>query len=478
MSTSEQRHVHGFKMPTSYAILAVMLIALACITIVASAFGAKGVTAATLPMIVMAPAKGFADAVPVCFFVMMLGGFLGVVTKTGALDAGISTLVHKLKGRELALIPILMTLFSIGGTSFGMGEETVPFYFLLAATMYAAGFDAMVGAAMVLLGAGCGVLGSTINPFATGAAIDALNSVGIEANQGIIIVEGIVLWIVSLAIAIFFVMRYAKRVQADPGRSVLSAAERSAQQREFGERADTAPVALLSGRQKAVLLVFACSFIIMMMGVIPWETTFGITVFNGWSGFLTGLPFGQWYFDETTSVFILAAIITGFVGGLNQREFVDSFVQGVGDIMGVVIVIALARSVTVLMSETGFDQFILISAANALQGVSAVVFAPLSYLLYLILSFLVPSSSGLATLSMPIMGSLAAELGFSPENMIMIFTAGNGLVNLFTPTCGFIMGGLAITHIEYGTWLKFAGKIIASIALFSVVFLTAAMLVL
>mgnify|MGYP000763575745 CR=1 FL=1 len=474
-----KKNARKVKMPTSFAILGILLIVMAILTVVVSAAGGEGVEGASLADVVMSPILGFTDAVPVCLFVMILGGFLGVVTKTGALDAGIVALVRSLKGNELLIIPILMFIFSLGGTAYGMGEETVPFYFLLAATMLAAGYDVVVGAAIVLLGAGCGTLGSTINPFAVGAAVDSLSGTGIEVNQAIIIGEGAVLWLVSLTIAIVCVMRYAKKVKRDKGSTFLSLQEQQAVLEEFGKpenAADAGPNATLSGRQKGVLILFAVSFIIMILGVIPWGS-FGIGGFE-WSAFLTGLPFGEWYFGEATSVFILTALACGVVGALSQREFVDAFVQGVGDIMSVVLIIAFARAITVLMGETGFDQFILVNAARGLEGVSAVVFAPLSYLLYLVMSFLVPSSSGLATLSVPIMGPLAFQLGFSVETMIMIFTAGNGLVNLFTPTCGFIMGGLAISKIEYGTWLKFAAKPIALIAVFSIVFLTVMMLVL
>lgn len=478
MQSTEKNKKPPFQMPTSFAILAVLLIILALATLLASRLGAEGVTGATLSMTVLAPVNGFTDAVPVCLFVMILGGFLGVVAKTGALDAGITTLVHKLKGRELMLIPILMTLFSVGGTTFGMGEETVPFYFLLAATMYAAGFDALVGASMVLLGAGSGVLGSTINPFATGAAIDSLSESGLEINQGIVIAEGAVLWVVSLVISIAFVMHYAKKVQSDPSRSILTLEEKKQSDLAFciESNVDGETKGLITRRQKGVLVVFALAFVTMIVGVISWET-FGVNCF-AWSAALTGVPFGQWYYSDTTTVFLLTSVIVAFVGKLTQREFVDAFVGGVGEIMGVVLVIALARSFTVLMAATGFDLFVLTSAAEALSGVSALVFAPLSYCLYVLLSFLVPSSSGLATLSVPIMAPLASQLGFSPETMIMVFSAGNGLVNLFTPTCGFIMGGLAIAKIEYSTWLKFSGKVILSIAAFSMVFLTLAMLVL
>ena len=174
-------------MPSSFTILLALLAIVAVITVIVSGTSGGEVTAARLSDFCTAPVKGFADALPVCLFVMILGGFLGMMTETGALDNGIAVLVQKLKGNEIMLIPVLMLIFSLGGTTYGMCEETVPFYALLAATMMAAGFDPMVGAATVLLGAGCGCLGSTVNPFAVGAAVDALTGVDIAVNQSIII---------------------------------------------------------------------------------------------------------------------------------------------------------------------------------------------------------------------------------------------------------------------------------------------------
>ena len=169
----------------------------------------------------MSPILGFESAIDVSIFVMVLGGFLAVINRTGALETGIKVLVQKLKGREIILIPILMLIFSIGGTTYGMLEETVGFYVLLAATMYAAGMDPLVGSAVVLLGAGSGVLGSTINPFATGAAISALPKT-VVANQGTIIIIATLLWLTTLLISTFFVMKYAMKVQKDKGSTFLS----------------------------------------------------------------------------------------------------------------------------------------------------------------------------------------------------------------------------------------------------------------
>ena len=227
-------------MLSSFTILLILLAIVALISVGVAGIAPKEVTAAKLSDFFMAPVHGFSDALPVCLFVLILGGFLGIVTETGALDTGIAVLVKKLHGNELMIIPVLMILFSLGGTTYGMCEETVPFYALLAATMMAAGFDPLVGAATVLLGAGCGCLGSTVNPFAVGAAVDSLRGVGIECNQSIIIGLGAALWIASTAIAIFFVMSYAKKVKADKGSTILSMQELKNAEEAHGAAAEAA----------------------------------------------------------------------------------------------------------------------------------------------------------------------------------------------------------------------------------------------
>ena len=176
----------------------------------------SGVVAATFSQTLMAPVLGFADAIDICLFVLVLGAFLKVVNKTEAIEDGIEVLVRKLKGKELILIPVLMFVFSIGGTTYGMLEETVGFYALLSATMVMAGMDTVVASAVVLLGAGSGVLGSTVNPFAVGAAVAALPK-GMEVNQGIIIALGVALWLTTYIISTMFVMAYAKRVMKKKG---------------------------------------------------------------------------------------------------------------------------------------------------------------------------------------------------------------------------------------------------------------------
>ena len=478
-------------MPSSFTILLALLAIVAVITVIVSGTSGGAVTAARLSDFCTAPIKGFADALPVCLFVMILGGFLGMMTETGALDNGIAVLVQKLKGNEIMLIPVLMLIFSLGGPTYGMCEETVPFYALLAATMMAAGFDPMVGAATVLLGAGCGCLGSTVNPFAVGAAVDALTGVGIEVNQSIIIGLGAVLWIVTTAMSIFFVMNYAKKVKADKGSTILSMQELKDAEEAHGKAASEVHKEVkLTGRQKGVLIAFAFTFVVMIVGFIPLADlnegvanffdagavydADGNAVVQGWSALITGLPIGQWYFDEASTWFFLMAVLIGIIGGLSEKQIVNTFITGAADMMSVVLVIALARGISVLMANTGLDVFVLDAAANALAGLSGVIFAPMSFLVYFGLSFRIPSTSGMATVSMPIMGPLAVKLGFSPEVMVMIFSAAIGVVNLFTPTSGAIMGGLALAKIEWTTWLKFALKLIVALSVVCAIILTVA----
>lgn len=430
----------------------------------------SGTVGASLSDILMSPILGFESAVDVSIFVMILGGFLAIINRTGALETGIKVLVQKLKGREIILIPILMLIFSIGGTTYGMLEETVGFYVLLAATMMAAGMDPLVGSAVVLLGAGSGVLGSTINPFATGAAISALPD-GTSINQGLVILIATFLWLTTLIISIMFVMNYAKKVQKDKGSTFLSLREQKAAEKRFGGYAKKEGKAKLTGKQKATLVLFGLTFVIMIIGFIPWGE-FGITFFDSFTGWLTGASLGNWWFYEAALWFLIMAIIIGIINGLGEKGIVDAFVDGADDMVGVILIIAVARGASVLMGVTHLDNYIIYNASNFLSQLPEVIFVPLNYLLHIVLSILVPSSSGLASLSAPIVGPLSAQLGYNTEVTIMTLVSANGLVNLITPTCGAIMGGLALAKVEYSTWFKWALKVVITIAIINILVLS------
>ncbi len=446
----------------------------------------SGVVGATLSQTLMAPVYGFVGAdgidgaIQICFFVLILGAFLKMVNSTNAIEDGIEVLVKKLKGKELILIPILMFIFSIGGTTYGMLEETVGFYALLAVAMVASGMDTIVSSGIVLLGAGSGVLGSTVNPFAVGAAVDALPE-GIKetVNQGTIIGLGTVLWLTTLAISIFFVMRYAKKVIKKKGSTFLSLQEQKDMKDTYADQ-DNVIATKLSGKQKLTLILFAFTFIVMIIGFIPWEDLApGVfEFFSKWTGKITGQPLGYWYFNEASLWFLIMTIVIGIVNRYREKEIVDIFIDGADDMVSVVLVIAVARGASILMQQTHLDNYIIYNASNALQNVPKVIFAPLNYILHVGLSVLIPSSSGLATLSAPIMGPLAYQIGYNVEVTLMEMVAANGLVNLFTPTCGAIMGGLALAKVQYTTWLRWVGKVIVTIAIANMIILTLAMIVL
>lgn len=432
----------------------------------------SGTVGAKLSDFLLSPILGFSDAVDVCVFILILGGFLAIINKTGALETGIKVLVKKLKGNEIVLIPILMFIFSVGGTTYGMLEETVGFYVLLAATMVAAGYDTIVGSAIVLLGAGSGVLGSTVNPFAVGVAVSSLPE-GVTANQGLLIFTGLILWITTLLISIIFVMNYAKKVQEDKGSTFLSLQEQKAMEKKFIKEEDSKDKkkdVKLSIKQRITLILLGLTFVVMIIGFIPWGD-FNVTIFDKFTGWLTGTSLGGWYFAEASVWFFVMAIIIGIINRFKEKEIVDTFVDGANDMIAVILIIAVARGASVLMGVTYLDNYIIYNAADLLSNLPELAFVPLNYLLHVVLSILVPSSSGLAVLSTPIMGGLASTLGYNVEVTIMTFVSANGLVNLITPTCGAIMGGLALAKVEYTTWFKWAFKIVLTIAVANILVL-------
>lgn len=457
-------------MPTAFTVLILLTIVIAIITRFIPA-----ITPAKLSDVIMAPINGFSSALGVSLFVLVLGGFLGVVMKTGALNAAITTVVKKLNGKEIYMIPILMFLISLGGTTYGMAEETIAFYALVTATMVAAGFDAITAASTILLGSTAGVLGSTVNPFVVSSSVDALKTSGITIDQTVIIIVGAISWLACYAVGAFYVMRYAKKVKANKAASLLTAEEWKAVEEEYGgEKAPDAGVTF-TPRQKVVMALFAVSFIVMIVGMIPWGQ-FGIHIFDHTS-ILTGNNLGDWYFGDLTAWFLVMAIVVGLVYGLKERDIVGSFLSGAGDLISVSLVIAVSRGISVIMSTTGLDMYILENASKALEGTSSFLFTGLAYLVYLLLSFLIPSSSGLATVSMPIMGPLTQNLGLAPEVMVCVLSGACALINGITPTSGVLMGGISISRIEFSTWVKYIWKVLLAMLLVHVVILSVAMVI-
>jgi uncharacterized ion transporter superfamily protein YfcC len=398
-------------------------------------------------------------AIDVALFILVIGGFLGVTMQTGAIQAGIGRVVERLRGREALMIPILMSVFALGGTTFGMAEESLAFYVLVITVMVAAGYDSLTGAALLILGCGIGVIGSTINPFATGIAS---GFAGTTIDEGLI--GRLVILVVGTAIGIWWVMRYAARVKADPARSLLGA-DRAAIDAHFRNPEGEDGPAVMTGRQKTVLVLFFLAFVVMIIGVVPWSDL-GVT----------RIPTKWWWFPEMTASFLLFSILIGLAGRQGETRFVESFVNGAKDLLGVALIIGIARGVTVIMTNGQITDTVLNAAEQAVAGLGGVAFINLMYGMFIPLSFLIPSSSGLATVAMPIMAPLASFASVPAELVVTAFQTGNGLVNLVTPTSAVVMGGLAIAKVGYGTWLKFVWPVLILLAVLSMFVMSVAVL--
>jgi uncharacterized ion transporter superfamily protein YfcC len=391
-------------------------------------------------------------AIDVALFILIIGGFLGVTMKTGAIQAGIGVLVQRLRGKERWMIPALMVVFAIGGTTYGMAEESLAFYALVITVLIAAGYDALTGAAVVLLGCGIGTLGSTINPFATGIAS---GFAGVSISDGL--VARLVILVIGLGMGVFFVLRYADRVRGDPSRSVVFDLKEENEARFRSETEDG--VIALTGRHKAILAIFGLAFALMMYGVIPWDDL--------------GVPFPTlwWWFPEMTGSFLLFAIVIGLVARMGEGAFTDTFVDGARDLLGVALIIGVARGITVIMNNGEITDTVLHWAELALGDVGETAFAIVMFLLFLPLSFLIPSSSGLATVAMPIMAPLAGFVDVPAELVVTAYQSASGLMNLFIPTSAVVMGGLAIARVPYDRYLRWVWPLLAGLAALTVVVL-------
>ena len=381
-------------------------------------------------------------AIDVALFIIVIGGFLGVTMRTGAIQTGIGALVARLRGKERWMIPILMMVFALGGSTYGMAEESLAFYTLVIAVMIAAGYDALTGAAVVLIGCGIGTLGSTINPFATGIAS---GFAGVSISDGLL--SRLIILVVGLGLGIFFVMRYAERVKRDPSRSVVHHLK-VANEAHFSAQGQEGDIVMTS-RDKTILAVFGLAFLVMMYGVIPWEDM-GI-----------GIPTLWWWFPEMTASFILFSVVIGLIGRMSETDLTNSFVDGARDLLGVALIIGIARGITVVMTNGGVTDTVLHWAEQAVEGLGPVAFVVVVFLLFLPLSFLIPSSSGLATVSMPIIAPLAAFVGVQADLIVTAFQSASGLMNLFIPTSAVVMGGLAIARVPYGTYLRWVWPLLA-----------------
>ncbi|AKP66476.1 YfcC family protein [Companilactobacillus ginsenosidimutans] len=416
-------------------------------------------------------------AISVSLFIMVIGGFLGVSGKTRMLDDGIGSVVKKYAGREKILIPFLMILFAIGGTTFGMGEETIAFVPILIPIMIRVGYDSVTAISISLIGSQIGCMASTVNPFATGVASET-----IHISPGAGIIPRLIFFIITVIIAILYVMHYAIKVKADPSESYVF----ETRQRDLKEFANSKNEVAdkLTGRQKAVLVVFVMIFVIMIASLIPWTSlNKNFTFFVDFTKWITNIPFlgalvgktllplGDWYFTEITTLFVFGSVLVMLVYHMNEFDFITSFMDGMRDLLDVAIIVAVARGIQVIMNDGNITATILHAGETGLHGLSSSLFIILTYIFYIPMSFLIPSSSGLAAATMGIMGPLGRFSGVSGSLVVTAYQSASGFVNLITPTSAMVMGSLAVGHVSIVTWIKYIWKLLAIIFVFTCVFL-------
>lgn len=390
-----------------------------------------------------APIEGVVDTADIIIFVLILGGNIGLLNKTGTFDAGISALSKKTKGKEFILVTIVFFLITLGGTTFGMAEETIALYPILMPIFIASGYDAMVAIAAIYMGSSLGTMFATVNPF---SAIIASTSAGINFKSGLPI--RIVGLVIGSIITLMYIYIYAKKVQKDPSKSIV-ADQMPAVRKKFDlDSIDDNNVPEFTLKRKLILIVFALGFPIMI-----------------WGDYSLG-----WWFTEMSVIFMVTGFIIMLLSGLNENEAINTFMDGSADLIQVALVIGVARGINIIMDNGYISDTMLFYASNLVSGMNGIIFSIVQMILFTVLGIFIPSSSGLAVLSMPIFAPLADTVNLGRDVIVSAYAYGQGWMAFLTPT-GLILPTLQMAGITYDKWLKWVMPYMAILAVFAAVML-------
>lgn len=391
--------------------------------------------------VLQAPTRGIQEAIEVVAFILIVGGSFQVITKTGAITSGMGRVVRRFKNKDILIIPIAMVLFALGGTSFGMAEETLPFFAIFMPIMMAMGFDSMTAFMVVFVGARTGYIASTINPF---NVLIAQGILGIQGNPQLWL--RMIAWVVLTSVAITWVVLYARRVKKNP-ESSITFEDDIAKKVEFAAD-ESALDAEFTGRQKGVLAVFIAGMCLIIWGLVT----------------------QGWYMNEISAVFLAMGLLAGVIAGFSQDIIAQEFVAGIADFAFSAIVVGLARGILVIASDGMIIDTILNALATGLGGIPAVLFTTLLYAVENLLAILVPSSSGLAALTAPIFGPLTELMGLNPEAAVWALSMGSATMSLICPTSAILVAGLGVCKIKLGQWWKTVWKFFLVVSLINIVF--------
>lgn len=384
-----------------------------------------------------APVKGFTEhgAAMIIAFVLLIGGAFAVLNATGAIEALLYRVLHlarKERHYKMAVIPVLMIAFSIGGMTFGMAEEVLVFLMITVPLARSMGWDAIVGAAIPFVGAGVGFAGAAFNPFTVGIA-QGISELPLFSGWEF----RMLVWTVLTGIAIFFVMRYAAKVERDPRNSMLHGTIQSTD--DTGHMQEIP----LTARRIAVLLLFALSIVMLVVGVNRWD----------------------WYIEEIAGLFLGMGIGAAIIGGVGGNEAAKAFVGGAKDMVAAALLIGLSKSVLIVMQDGRIVDTVLFHLSNAVADLPAVLSVQVMLGVQFAINFFVPSGSGQAALTMPVMTPLADLLQIPRQSAVLAYQLGDGLCNFIIPTSGITMGVLSIAGIPFGLWLRWIAKMMVALVL-------------
>lgn len=377
--------------------------------------------------ILQAPVKGIMDSIDIILFVLIIGGFMYVFNETGSMVKGITWLSLSMKGREHWLIAILTCVFSFFAASYGMAEEALVFYPILVPLFLAAGYDLLVPLAVIFGGTSLGGIAAFSNPFST---IIASNAAGINWMDGL--TERLILWAVTTALFVWYILRYAARVKKDPAASLVARIDGEVKPLYEVSLAGIETKPALEWKTKLLLLIYVLSFLMMIAGVV----------------------FLDWWTTEMSALFIGSSLLVAVVARIREKAFVAAFIKGAESLLSVAFIIGIARGVTIVLNEGHVSDSILYYTADLVQGIHPVFFILLLFWFYVIFSIFIQSSSGMAVLTMPIIGALAILVNVPGREIVNSYMFGICLMSFLAPT-GLVLPSLAMVTISLKTWTKF-----------------------
>ncbi|MED1664062.1 YfcC family protein [Brevibacillus laterosporus] len=380
--------------------------------------------------------KGMVETADIIFFVLMVGGTYGIITYSGAMEALVLTMARRLGNQEKWLVPLMMLFFGVCGSLMAMAEETLPYLALLIPLALALGFDVITGAAIVLVGAQIGFSTALINPFTIGVA-QKIAELPLFSGMSFRIGLFVVLYIVSVT----FVYRYAMKVKRDPSKGFFV-------ENSFGKempRSYFTPIDLqASDKQKVVdHKVFLTKHKLVLLSFL---LTLGTIAF--------GVIKQGWFISEIATIFLCLALVSGLICRMSGNEFVTCFIRGAADLLEGALIIGMARAILLVLTEGQVMDTILFYSAQAIQQIPSSLTATGMFILQCFLNVIVPSGSGQAALTMPIMTPLADLVGITRQTAVLAFQLGDGFTNIVTPTSGYFMAGLALAKIPWIRWFK------------------------